>query len=127
MFHGKKRLAESLVYESFDIIKRDTKKDPLEIFEQAIGNITPQIEVRPRRVGGVNYQVPTPVPEHRQQSLAIKWLVSGARSRRSKEEFAQALADEIMDAYKKTGFAFKKKEDVHKMAEANKAFAHFQW
>jgi len=127
MLHGKRTLAERMVYKSFEQLKNTVKKDPLEVFEKAIENITPQIEVRPRRVGGVNYQVPVPVPEHRQVSLALNWLVSGARSRRSREEFFVAIADEISDAYKKSGFAYKKKEDVQKMADANKAFAHFQW
>jgi small subunit ribosomal protein S7 len=124
---GKKSLAETIVYKSLDLLEKDLKSKSLEILEKAIENVKPKLEVRPRRVGGVNYQVPMPVPEHRQVSLALKWIVAGARSRRKKEEFQVALADEIKDAYNNTGFAMKKKEDMHKMAEANKAFAHFQW
>ncbi len=124
---GEKAMAEKIVYKSFDNIKKDLKKEPKEVFESAIENIKPKLEVRPRRVGGVNYQVPMQVPEYRQESLAIKWLVTGARNRRSKEEFMDALKDEILEAYKETGFAIRKRDEVHKMAEANKAFAHFQW
>lgn len=127
MLSGKKSLAEHHVYKSMEVLEKDMKKKGVEVLETAIENIKPKLEVRSRRVGGVNYQVPMPVPEDRQLSLALKWLVSGTKARRSKEEFYEALADEIRDAYKKTGFAMKKKEDMHKMAEANKAFAHFQW
>jgi small subunit ribosomal protein S7 len=127
MKDGKKSLAEKVVYKALDALGKSTKKKPLEALENALENVKPKLEVRARRVGGVNYQVPTPVPDHRQQALSVKWIVEGARARRSKEEFSKALADELLDAYKKTGFAFKKREDTHKMAEANKAFAHFQW
>ncbi|MFC1780398.1 30S ribosomal protein S7 [Patescibacteria group bacterium] len=127
MKSGKKSLAEKIVYQSMELLEKDLKKKPLEILENAIENVKPKLEVRPRRVGGVNYQVPVPVPDHRQLSLAIKWIVAGARARRSKEEFFTALAAELKDAYKNTGFAIKKMEDALKMAEANKAFAHFQW
>lgn len=124
---GKKALAEKIVYTAMDNVGKAVKKEPLEALENAIENVKPKLEVRPRRVGGVNYQVPTPVPEHRQLFLALKWIVTGARSRRTKEDFIKALTDELIDAYNKTGFAMKKKEDAQKMAEANKAFAHFSW
>ncbi|MBN2016515.1 30S ribosomal protein S7 [Candidatus Dojkabacteria bacterium] len=127
MVGGKKNLAEKIVYSTMDLLKKDLKKEPLEILDVAIENVKPKLEVRPRRVGGVNYQVPVPVSDTRQLSLAIKWIVSGAKARRKKEKFYIALADELKDAYKNSGFAAKKKEDTHKMAEANKAFAHFQW
>jgi small subunit ribosomal protein S7 len=124
---GKKSVARRIVYDALESLEKDIKKKPIEILEKAVNNVQPSLEIRPRRVGGVNYQVPTPVPEHRQLALAIKWMIEGARSRRSKESFSQALADELRDAYKGTGFAMKKKDDTEKMAEANKAFAHFQW
>lgn len=127
MLDGKRSLAENIVYQSMGVLGDDMKKKPLEVLENAIENVRPSLEVRPRRVGGVNYQVPMPVPEHRQTSLALKWIVAGARGRRKKEKFHVALTDELKDAYKNTGFAMKKKEDMQKMAEANKAFAHFQW
>lgn len=127
MLKGKKALAEKVVYESMDMLEQTTKQKALEALEKAIENVKPKLEVRPRRVGGVNYQVPTPVPDHRQLFLALKWIVTGARGRRTKETFTQALSAELVDAYKGTGFAMKKKEDMEKMAEANKAFAHFQW
>ncbi len=127
MLDGKKVVAEGIVYKSFDILKKDLKKKPLDIIETAIENVKPKLEVKPRRVGGVNYQVPMPVSEQRQLSLAIKWIIQGARARRKKEEFCEAFAAEIKDAYKNLGFAVKKREDMYKMAEANKAFAHFQW
>lgn len=127
MLDGKKTIAEKIVYKSLKILQKDLKKKPLEILEKAIENVKPKLEVRARRVGGVNYQVPMPVRESRQLSLAIKWIIAGARDRRKSKEFYVTLADELKDAYKDTGFAIKKKEDMHKMAEANKAFAHFQW
>ncbi len=127
MKDGKKSLAEKIVYESMETLKKDLKKKPLEILEEAIENVKPRLEVRARRVGGVNYQVPVPVAEDRQLALALKWIIAGARDRRKKEKFPLALSDEIKDALKKGGYAYKKKEDTHKMAEANKAFAHFQW
>jgi len=127
MQRGNKSLAESIVYKSMDVLEKELKAKPLEILEKAIENVRPKLEVRSRRVGGVNYQVPMPVPEVRQTSLAIKWIIAGARGRRKKKEFYSVLSEELKDAYKNTGFAIKKKEDMLKMAEANKAFAHFQW
>ena len=127
MKDGKKSLAEKTVYKSLEVLEKDLKKKPLESLEQAIENVKPKLEIRARRVGGVNYQVPMSVAEERQLALALKWIIAGAKERRKKEEFYIALADELKDALKKSGYAYKKKEDTHKMAEANKAFAHFQW
>ncbi|MBU0975212.1 MAG: 30S ribosomal protein S7 [Patescibacteria group bacterium] len=127
MRDGKRSVAEKVVYSTLEKLEKELKKKPLEILEKAIDSVMPRLEVRPRRVGGVNYQVPAPVPEHRQLALAVKWIILEARSRRKKESFEKALATELIEAYKGSGGAVKKKEDVHKMAEANKAFAHFQW
>ena len=127
MKDGKKSLAEKIVYKSIEEAGKETKKKPIQVLEDAVENVKPRLEVRSRRVGGVNYQVPMPVSEHRQLSLAMKWIVDAARDRRKKEEFYVALKNELKDAFKSEGFAVKKKEDTHKMAEANKAFAHFQW
>lgn len=127
MRDGKKNLAEKIVHQSLDLLEKDIKGKAIEILEKAVDNVKPKLEIRPRRVGGVNYQVPMPVSEHRQTALAIRWIIDAARDRRKSEEFHVALAGELKDAYKSTGVAIKKKEDTHKMAEANKAFAHFQW
>lgn len=127
MLDGKKTIAEKIVYKSLEFLKKDLKKKPVEILEKVIENVKPKLEVRSRRVGGVTYHVPMPVREARQLSLAIKWIIAGARDRRKNKDFCATLADELKDAYNSTGFAIKKKEDMHKMAEANKAFAHFQW
>jgi len=127
MEQGKKMTAEKIVYTSMVKAAKELKKEPLESIEKALDNIKPSLEVRPRRVGGVTYQVPLPVPESRQLSVAIKWIIEGARQRRKKEKFEDVLALEIIDAYKGTGFAMKKKEEMHKTAEANKAFTQFQW
>jgi len=126
MVDGKKSLAEQICYRAFDIIREKTGKDPLEVFEEAMKNVMPVVEVRPRRVGGANYQVPMEVRPDRRQSLALRWIVKYARERggRSMEE---KLAAEIMDAANGVGASVKKKEDTHKMAEANKAFAHYRW
>ena len=121
-----KSLSERICYGALEIIGKKTGKDPLEVFEEALKNIMPVLEVRPRRVGGANYQVPVEVRSDRRQTLALRWLVSYAR-RRGEKTMEQRLAAEILDAYNSTGGAFKKKEDTHKMAEANKAFAHYRW
>ncbi|MGB9701449.1 MAG: 30S ribosomal protein S7 [Candidatus Kapaibacteriota bacterium] len=126
MYEGKKSTATRLVYNSFDVIKEKLKEDPLEIFKKAISNIAPVIEVRSRRVGGATYQVPVEVKENRRIALALRWLKNYARDRKEKT-MAAKLASEIISASKGEGSAFKKKEDVHRMAEANKAFAHFRW
>ncbi|HQE23770.1 MAG TPA: 30S ribosomal protein S7, partial [Syntrophomonadaceae bacterium] len=120
MWDGKKSLAERICYGAFEIVEKKMNKDPMEVFEQAMKNITPLVEVRARRVGGANYQVPIEVRPDRRQTLAIRWLVSYARNRGEKT-MAERLAGEIMDAYNGTGGAVKKKEDTHKMAEANRA------
>jgi len=123
MLNGKKQLAFNLLYKAFDILEEKTKKNPLEVFEQAIKNVSPVLEVKTRRVGGANYQVPIEVKSKRKLTLAIKWILDSSRSR-SGMSFDKALAQELLDAYNSTGTAFKKKEDTHKMAEANRAFAH---
>lgn len=126
MLDGKKAIAEGIVYGSFDIIKDKLNVEPDKYFLQALENLKPLLETKARRVGGSNYQVPIEVTPARQQTLAIRWLVSYARKRNEKS-MEEKLAGEIMDAYNSTGGAFKKKEDVHKMAESNKAFAHYRW
>ncbi|AFV12763.1 30S ribosomal protein S7 [Thermacetogenium phaeum DSM 12270] len=126
MWDGKKSIAEKICYGAFDLIREKTKKDPMEVFEQALKNVMPVLEVRARRVGGANYQVPVEVRPERRQTLGIRWLVNYARARSGKS-MQEKLAAEIMDAANNTGAAVKKKEDTHKMAEANKAFAHYRW
>lgn len=126
MWDGKKSLAEKICYGALDIIKEKTKKDPLEVFEQALKNVMPVLEVKARRVGGANYQVPVEVRPERRLTLGIRWIVNYARLRAGKS-MGEKLAAEIMDAANNTGAAVKKKEDTHKMAEANKAFAHYRW
>jgi small subunit ribosomal protein S7 len=126
MYDGKKGLAQEIVYDAFEIIKNKMNLDPMEVFNQAINNIMPILEVKARRVGGSNYQVPMEIRPERRQTLAIRWLVSYSRNR-SDRDMSQRLAGELMDAYNSTGGAFKKKEDVHRMAEANRAFAHYRW
>ncbi|MTI86249.1 MAG: 30S ribosomal protein S7 [Firmicutes bacterium] len=126
MLDGKKSIAEKICHGAFDIIKEKTGKEPLEVFEQAMQNIMPVLEVKARRVGGANYQVPVEVRPERRQTLAIRWLVNYSRQRAGRN-MREKLANEIMDAATSTGAAVKKKEDTHKMAEANKAFAHYRW
>jgi len=129
MKNGKKTVAQKHVYTAFSKIKEKLNQDPLLVFHQALENIKPQMEVRPRRIGGAAYQVPMPVKGDRKISLAIRWLVQAAQKRPNKEyhTFSDKLVAEILDAYNNQGGAVKKKEDTHKMAEANKAFAHFRW
>ena len=127
MDSGKKTIARKIVYNCFDIIKEKTKtENPLEVFETALKNTAPAMEVRSRRVGGANYQVPREVRPERQRSLSMKWIVLAARSKKGKP-IAEKLADEIIAASKNEGEAVKKRENTHKMAEANKAFAHYRW
>ncbi|MDK2821745.1 MAG: small subunit ribosomal protein [Clostridia bacterium] len=126
MLDGKKSKAQSILYGAFDIIRNKTGKDPLEVFEQALKNVMPVLEVKARRVGGANYQVPVEVRPERRQTLGIRWIVNYARARKGKS-MQEKLAAEIMDAANNTGGAVKKREDTHKMAEANKAFAHYRW
>lgn len=126
MMDGKKAKAERILYEAFDIIRERTGKDPMEVFEQALKNVMPLLEVRARRVGGANYQVPMEVRPERRVSLGLRWIVNYARLRGEKT-MQERLANEIIDAANNTGAAVKKREDTHKMAEANKAFAHYRW
>ncbi len=124
MQDGKRNVAEKVLYQTFDIIHEKTNKGGLNVFEQAIKNISPLLELKSRRVGGANYQVPIPVSGERRQTLAMRWILDACRKRKGKN-MARKLADELVDASNKTGTAMKKREDTHRMAEANKAFAHF--
>ena len=126
MLDGKKGTAESIVYGAFDIIKDKTGQDPMDVFNNAMKNVMPVLEVKARRVGGANYQVPIEVRPDRRQALAIRWLVMYAR-KRGGHSMHEKLAGELMDAANNTGAAVKKREDTHKMAEANRAFAHYRW
>jgi small subunit ribosomal protein S7 len=126
MLHGKKSVSTGIMYDAFDIIEERTHRNPLEVFNQAIENATPVLEVRPRRVGGATYQIPVEVRPERRTSLAIRWIIRAAQARKGRP-LADRLADELMDAARNTGTTVKKKEDTHKMAEANRAFAHYRW
>ncbi len=126
MYDGKKGVAQTIVYDAMGIIREKTGKNPMDVFETALRNASPILEVKPRRVGGATYQVPVEVNAHRKLILAIRWLVSYARNRGEKT-MAQRLASELMDAANGLGGAVKKKEDTHRMAESNKAFAHYRW
>ncbi|MGI6212901.1 MAG: 30S ribosomal protein S7 [Anaerovoracaceae bacterium] len=126
MLDGKKTVAQHIVYSAFDQIKEETGEDPLEVFKKAMANIEPQVEVKARRVGGANYQVPIEVRPARKQTLALRWLTNFTRAR-GERTMSERLAKELMDAANNTGASVKRREDTHKMAEANKAFAHFRW
>lgn len=126
MLDGKKGTAQRIVYDAFEVIKEKTGKEPLEVFEEAMNNIMPVLEVKARRVGGANYQVPIEVRPVRRQTLGLRWLVGYTR-KRGERTMVDRLSKEIMDAANNTGASVKKKEDTHKMAEANKAFAHYRW
>ena len=126
MLDGKKTVAQTIVYDAFDIIKEKEEKNPLEVFEAALNNVMPVLEVKARRVGGATYQVPLEIRPERRQTLGLRWIVSYARNRHEKS-MAEKLAAELIDATNGNGGAFKKKEETHKMAEANKAFAHYKW
>ncbi|HOB91660.1 MAG: 30S ribosomal protein S7 [Bacillota bacterium] len=126
MVDGKKRLAESILYGAFDIVREKTGNDPLEVFEKAIKNVSPVVEVKPRRVGGATYQVPVEVRPERRTALAIRWIVESARAR-GEYTMRERLAAELMDAANGVGASVKKKDDTHRMAEANRAFAHYRW
>ena len=126
MYDGKKTIAEKIIYDAIDKIKSKSKEEPINIFNEAINNIKPTVEVKSRRVGGATYQVPTEVKSKRAQTLAIRWLVEASRKRKNKY-MSDKIFNEIYDAYQNRGSAIKKKEDTHKMAESNKAFAHFRW
>ena len=126
MRKGKKTIARKIVYGAFDIIKEKTKKEPLEVFNQALTNAAPSVEVKPRRIGGATYQVPTEVRGERKIALAVRWIIKGAQGKKGKP-MEEKIAQELMDAANNAGFAIKKKSDTHRMAEANRAFAHFAW
>mgnify|MGYP001530667314 FL=1 len=126
MIDGKKGKAQTILYDAFDIIKEKTGKDPMEVFEQAMENVKPALEVKSRRVGGANYQVPIEVRADRSQALGLRWIIQYARLRGG-HSMAENLANELIDASNGTGAAVKKREDTHRMAEANKAFAHYRW
>jgi small subunit ribosomal protein S7 len=126
MRDGKRSVAEKIVYDALNVVSERTGRAPVEVLEQAIKTLTPVLEVRSRRVGGANYQVPVEVPPRRARTLAIRWLVSFARQRREKH-MPDKLAGEILDALEQQGSAYKKKDDIYRMAQANKAFAHYRW
>ena len=126
MYDGKKTIAEQIVYEAIEKIKTKSKDEPLNVFNEAINNIRPTVEVRSRRVGGATYQVPVEVKVKRSQALALRWLIDASRKRKDKK-MSDKIFNEIFDAYQNRGSAIKKKEDTHRMAESNKAFAHFRW
>ena len=126
MLDGKKTIAEKIVYDAIDKIKSKSKEEPLTVFNDEINNVRPTVEVRSRRVGGATYQVPVEVKAKRSQALALRWIIDASRKRKDKK-MSDKLFNEIFDAYQKRGSAIKKKEDTHKMAESNKAFAHFRW
>jgi small subunit ribosomal protein S7 len=125
MKRGKKSVATRLMYDTFDMIEKQTKKDPLEVFRQAMKNVSPMMEVKPRRVGGATYQVPMEVDADRQFALATRWILASAKAR-SGRSFSERLAGELMDAFNNTGSAIKKRDETHKMAEANRAFSHYR-
>ena len=126
MFDGKKITAEKIVYDAIEKIKTKSKDEPITVFNDAINNVKPTVEVRSRRVGGATYQVPVEVKSKRSQALALRWIIDASRKRKDKK-MSDKLFNEIFDAYQNKGSAIKKKEDTHKMAESNKAFAHFRW
>ena len=126
MLDGKKSVSMRIVYEALDMLKQKTEKDPLEVFLKALDNVKPLVEVKSRRVGGATYQVPIEIRESRREALAMRWVITAARAK-SGHGMGERLASELLDAYNNTGTAYRKKEDTHKMAEANKAFAHYRW
>jgi len=126
MLRGKKSTSRSIMYDAFDLIQERTKRNPLEVFDQAVKNATPLVEVKPRRVGGATYQVPVEVPPDRRIALALRWLIASARAR-SGRSMAEKMAAELMDAANNVGVTIKRREDTHRMAEANKAYAHYRW
>jgi small subunit ribosomal protein S7 len=126
MEDGKKSIAEKIMYGAFDILKEKTGSDPLKVFKTALENVKPVLEVKPRRVGGATYQVPVEIRSQRRAALSFRWIINYSRARNEKT-MRERLAAELLDAFNSTGVSFKKKEDTHKMAEANKAFAHYRW
>ena len=129
MMDGKRSTAQSLIYKALEVIKEQSKQDPVMIFEKAIQNVSPKMEVRPRRVGGASYQVPVEVRGDRKEALAIRWLLTGAKTKPNKQfhSFAEKLAAELLDAANNAGVAIKKRDDTQKVAQANRAFSHFRW
>lgn len=129
MISGKKTVAQHLVYQALEKLREQTKQDPLNLFEKALQNVTPKMEVRPRRVGGASYQVPVEVRGDRKEALAIRWILAGAKSKPNKQyhSFSEKLAAELLDASNNTGIAIKKRDDTQKVALANRAFSHFRW
>ena len=126
MLQGKKSVARGLVYDAMDVLQAKTKEEPLSVFLKALDNVKPMVEVKSRRVGGSTYQVPVEIRENRREALAMRWIIQAARDR-SGSSMAQRLSTELLDAFNNQGTAFKKKEDTHRMAEANKAFSHYRW
>ncbi len=126
MWQGKKSIAVRIVHDALDAVRQKSEKDPLEVFLKALDNVKPMVEVKSRRVGGATYQVPIEIREARREALAMRWMISAARGRAG-HEMSERLCAELLDAFNNTGTAYKKKEDTHKMAEANKAFAHYRW
>jgi small subunit ribosomal protein S7 len=126
MVGGKKSLAERIVYQAFDRIESQTHRNPVDVFDQALRNATPLLEVKPRRVGGATYQVPVEIRGERRNSLAMRWLINSSRTRNGRS-MSEKLAAELLDAFNNTGATIKRREDIHRMAEANKAFAHYRW
>ncbi|HBF29229.1 30S ribosomal protein S7 [Rhizobium sp.] len=126
MLHGKKSVAETIVYGAFDVVENKSKQEPIAIFHQALENVAPHVEVRSRRVGGATYQVPVDVRPERRQALAIRWLINAAR-KRNETTMVDRLSGELLDASNNRGSAVKKREDTHKMADANRAFSHYRW
>ena len=126
MLQGKKQTARGILYDSMDVLKKKTDEDPLEVFTKGLDNVKPMVEVKSRRVGGSTYQVPVEISDKRREALAMRWIIQAARAR-SGAPMAQRLSAEVLDAFNSTGTAFKKKEDTHRMAEANKAFSHYRW
>jgi small subunit ribosomal protein S7 len=126
MYHGQKATSTRIIYDALEKIKGKTDKEPLEVFLKALDNVKPMVEVKSRRVGGATYQVPIEIRETRREALGMRWIINAARAR-SGHEMAERLAAELVDAFNNTGSAYKKKEDTHKMADANKAFAHYRW
>ena len=126
MLHGKRAVASGILYEAMDIIKKKSTEDPLEVFLKALENVKPMVEVKSRRVGGSTYQVPVEIRDKRREALGMRWIIQAARTR-SGRSMSEKLAAELLDAFNSTGTAFKKKDDTHRMAEANKAFSHFRW
>ena len=126
MLHGKKAVCMRVMYDAMDVIKAKTNQEPLEVFLKALDNVKPVVEVKSRRVGGATYQFPVEIRESRREALCMRWIIAAARAR-SGHEMSERLAAELIDAFNSTGSAYKKKEDTHKMAEANKAFSHYRW